>query len=194
MQAPLHGAFGDRQDLRHAPDGHVHEIAQHERVLHLLRQRSDGIPENGRVDFAENPVGRLRVGRGVQRAGLVDGHPVRLPPHVLGVLVFEDFAHPSEKGGLFQVGVDARDDFGQRAVDEFLGVAFVGVKTPRQGHETGLVFAFKPFCAAFAVRAEFFDDRGHFTQGGTAWFQPKNTRSPPIRWRLSGRANLVHPP
>ena len=83
---------------------------------------------------------------------------VGLAPDAFAEEVRQDLAHPGEKGRLLQIVVDVVHHFGEGGVHQLLGVALVYAETAGKRHETGLVFAYKPFCAAVSVLPQFFDN------------------------------------
>ncbi len=109
------------------------------------------------VEILENLLMRVVIGdfRDLARKNLVR---VGLAPDAFAEEIRQNLAHPGEEGRLLQIVVDVVHHLGEGGVHQFLGVGFVDAEAAGKRHETGLVFAYKPFRAAVAVLPEFFDD------------------------------------
>ena len=167
VQAPLDRPDGEGEELADPGEREVHEVVHDEHLLHVLRERVDGLPEQRGVDAFEHALRGPLVRR---LAGVGGGDLVAagLAALVHGVQVREDLAHPCEERGLLDVVVDAGDDGRERAVHELLGVALVGAEAAGEGHQPRLVFALQPARAAFRVFSQFLDDR-HVRPLSTSW-------------------------
>ena len=162
MKPPFHGTGRDREYFRHLAHRYVHEIVQHQRLLHVIRQTVYRIAQNRSVHLAKYLCARLvvRLFLGNVRTGEL--HLAGHAPNALCVDVHKYARHPPEEGRLLKVTVDVVDDDGERAVYKFLGIGFIGAKATCQGHKPGFVLVFQPFCAFFPVASYFIDDRWHF--------------------------------
>ena len=155
MEAPGDGARRYGQHLGGLAHRDAHEVVHHDRLADVVGQGLDGVAQDAGVHFAEKP--RLGVFIHCGCDGLVVRclGGARLAPVVLGVAVDENLAHPAEEGGTGNEGIDVGDRLGEGAVYQFLGIALVGAKPTREGLQTRLAFAFKPFRSFFGMDADF---------------------------------------
>ncbi len=157
VETAFYGSGRDADELGDLGDGHVRKIVQQNDLAHFLRQllhrRADDRSVNA-VEYAAYPglVGHVRHFAGISNGG------VRLSPHVGGVDVGHDLAHPGKEGRPREIAVNAVDHGGEGAVHELFGVRLVDIKTPGHGHKTDLVLDFQPFCAVFSVIPQLFDN------------------------------------